>query len=125
MAVTEIGAGGQIDPKKGKKGPLTIAAVGTWSSTPQGRFAVFGTSLWATNSLVGSRQLGNRDLFVNTVNWLSSDEDLISIRPKAPEDQQINVTPQRLNSLFWISIVIFPLGWWAWAWPPGGRGDRR
>jgi ABC-type uncharacterized transport system involved in gliding motility auxiliary subunit len=120
VAVTEIGAGGQIDPKKGKKGPLTIAAVGTYSGTPQGRFAVFGTSLWATNSLVGSRQLGNRDLFVNTVNWLSSDEDLISIRPKAPEDQQINVTPQRLNSLFWISIVIFPLGvvglglatWW-------------
>ena len=120
VAVTDIGAGGQIDPKKGKKGPLTLAAVGTYSGTPQGRYAVFGSSLWATNSLVGSRQLGNRDLFVNTVNWLSSDEDLISIRPKAPEDQQINVTPQRLNSLFWISIVIFPLGvvgfglatWW-------------
>ena len=120
VAVTDIGAGGQIDPKKGRKGPLGIGAVGTYASTPQGRFAVFGTSLWATNSLVGSRQLGNRDLFVNTVNWLSSDEDLISIRPKAPEDQQLNVTPQRLNSLFWISIVIFPLGvvgfglatWW-------------
>ncbi|SPE42525.1 ABC-type uncharacterized transport system involved in gliding motility auxiliary component-like protein [Candidatus Sulfopaludibacter sp. SbA3] len=120
MAVTEIGPGGQVDQKKAKKGPLTIAAVGTYSGTPQGRFAVFGSSLWATNSLVGSRQLGNRDLFVNTVNWLSSDEDLISIRPKAPEDQQLNITPQRLNSLFWISIVIFPLGvvgfglatWW-------------
>ncbi len=120
VAVTDIGAGGQIDPKKGKKGPLTIAAVGTYSGTPQGRYAVFGSSLWASNSLVGSRQLGNRDLFVNTINWLSSDEDLISIRPKAPEDQPINVTPQRLNSLFWISIVIFPLGvvgfglatWW-------------
>ncbi|HWC96940.1 MAG TPA: GldG family protein [Candidatus Sulfopaludibacter sp.] len=120
VAVTDVGAGGAIDPKKGKKGPLTIAAVGTYTGTPQGRFAVFGSSLWATNSLVGSRQLGNRDLFVNTVNWLSSDEDLISIRPKAPEDQQLNITPQRLNSLFWISIVIFPLGvvgfglatWW-------------
>ncbi len=120
VAVTEIPPGGRIDPTKGKKGPLTIAAVGTYSGTPQGRYAVFGSSLWATNSLVGSRQLGNRDLFVNTINWLSSDEDLISIRPKAPEDQQINVTPQRLNSLFWISIVIFPLGvvgfglatWW-------------
>ena len=120
IAVSEVGAGGQIDPKKGKKGPLTIAAVGTYSGAPQGRFAVFGSSLWASNNLVGSRQLGNRDLFVNTINWLSSDEDLISIRPKAPEDQQLNITPQKLNSLFWISIVIFPLGvvgfglatWW-------------
>jgi ABC-type uncharacterized transport system involved in gliding motility auxiliary subunit len=120
VGVSEVPAGGAVDPKKGKKGPLTIAAVGTYSGTPQGRFAVFGSSLWATNSLVGSRQLGNRDLFVNTVNWLSSDEDLISIRPKAPEDQPLNITPQKLNSLFWISIVIFPLGvvgfglatWW-------------
>jgi ABC-type uncharacterized transport system involved in gliding motility auxiliary subunit len=120
IAVDSIPADGRIDPKKGKKGPLTLAAVGTYSGTPQGRFAAFGTSLWAANSFTGARQLGNRDLFVNLVNWLSSDEDLISIRPKQPEDQPLNMTNQRLGSLFWLSMVIFPLGvvafgvatWW-------------
>ena len=120
VAVNEIPANGGIDPKKGKKGPLTLGAAGTFSSTPQGRFVVVGSSLWAENSLVGSRQLGNRDLLVNSVNWLTSDEDLISIRPKAPEDQKIDMTAQRLNLAFWLSIVIFPLGvvgfglatWW-------------
>lgn len=120
IAVSDIPANGAIDPKKGKKGPFTLMAVGTYSGSPTGRFAVIGSSLWAANSLTGSRQLGNRDLFVNTVNWLTSDEDLISIMPKAPEDQQFNVTPQRLGSIFWLSIVIFPVGvvlfgvatWW-------------
>jgi len=120
VAVTEVPASGAIDPKKGKKGPLTLAAAGTYSATPQGRFVVVGTSLWAVNSLVGSRQLGNRDLLVNSINWLTSDEDLISTRPKEPQDQHIEMTTSRMNLVFWLSIVIFPLGvvgfglatWW-------------
>jgi len=109
LATSEIGPGGAVDPKKGKKGPATLVAVGTYSGTKQGRFVVTGTSIWAVNSFAGSRQLGNRELFVNSVNWLASDEDLISIRPKTPEDQPLNVSGQRLTMLFWLSIVIFPL----------------
>jgi len=109
LATSEIGPGGAVDPKKAKKGPHTLMAAGSYSGTKTGRFVVSGTSLWAVNSLAGSRQLGNRDLFVNSINWLSSDEDLISIRPKAPEDQALNVSGQRMAMLFWLSIVIFPL----------------
>jgi ABC-type uncharacterized transport system involved in gliding motility auxiliary subunit len=120
IAATEIGPGGAIDPKKGKKGPFTIAAAGTYTATPNGRFVVVGTSEWAENSLLGSRRLANADLFGNIVNWLSSDEDLISIRPKQQADQPLNLTSQRLGTLFWLSVVIFPLAvvgfglgtWW-------------
>lgn len=120
VAVTSIGPGGAIDPKKGTKGPLTIAAAGTYNSATPGRFIVVGTSLWSQNSMLGSRQLGNRDLLANMVNWLSSDEDLISIRPKAPEDRPLNISNNNLRSMFWLSFVIFPLGvvaigmatWW-------------
>ncbi len=108
IAVTEIGAGGQVDPKKGKKGPLTLAVAGTYSSPTQGRFVVIGSSTWATNSFTGSRQLGNRDLFSNMINWLSSDEDLISIRPKESEDRPLTLTTQKLNAVFWLSVLIFP-----------------
>jgi ABC-type uncharacterized transport system involved in gliding motility auxiliary subunit len=119
VAVTGLGPGGSIDPKKGKKGPLTLGAAVTFGGG-QGRVIVVGTSLWAQNNLIGSRQLGNRDLFGNMVNWLSADEELISIRPKAPEDRPLNMTTQKVDSLFWLSVVIFPLAvvgfgmatWW-------------
>src|SRR5437879_22372 len=84
VATTAISARGAVDPAKGKKGPLTLAIAATINGSPQGRFVVVGTSRAAQNSITGSRSLGNRDLMVNIVNWLSSDEDLISIRPKAP-----------------------------------------
>jgi ABC-type uncharacterized transport system involved in gliding motility auxiliary subunit len=120
VATTSISSRGAVDPTKGKKGPLTLAVAGTLSSSPQGRFVVVGTSHSAQNSIVGSRSLGNRDLMVNTVNWLSSDEDLISIRPKPPEDRPLNMTSRRLNATFWLSVVVFPLAvvgfglvtWW-------------
>jgi len=120
VATTSISARGAVDPTKGKKGPLTLAVAGTLSGSPQGRFVVVGTSRAAQNSIAGSRSLGNRDLMVNIVNWLSSDEDLISIRPKAPEDRPLNMTTGRLNATFWLSVVGFPLAvigfglitWW-------------
>jgi ABC-type uncharacterized transport system involved in gliding motility auxiliary subunit len=107
-----------IDPKKDKKGPLTLAAAGTYNGTAQGRFVVTGSSNWVANSFI--RFNGNQDLFLNMVNWLTADEDLISIRPKAPEDRPLNISGQRLNMVFWLSIVIFPLAvvgfgmatWW-------------
>ena len=54
------------------------------------------------------------------VNWLASDEDLISIRPKETEDRPLTMTSQKLSALFWLSVVVFPLGivgfglatWW-------------
>jgi len=109
VGVDRIGADGKVDPSKGKKGPLTIAAAGTYNSSPQGRFVVVGTSYAAENSLLGSRQLGNRDLFVNMVNWLSSDEDLISIQPKSREDRPVNLTTQRMQGTFWFGVVAVPL----------------
>src|SRR5437899_7616320 len=109
VATTSISARGAVDPTKGKKGPLTLAVAGTLSSSPQGRFVVLGTSLAAQNSIVGSRSLGNRELMVNIVNWLSSDEYLISIRPKAPEDRPLTITSRRLTATFWLTVVVFRL----------------
>jgi gliding motility-associatede transport system auxiliary component len=109
VGTDSIGPRGAVDPRKGKKGPLTLAAAGTYNGTPQGRFVVVGTSLAAENSIVSSRPLGNRDLLVNMVNWLSSDEDLISIRPKSREDRPLNMTTRRMQISFWLGIVVLPL----------------
>ena len=108
----------RIDTKKDKKGPLTLAAAGTYSGPTQGRFVVVGSSLWVSNGFL--RFNGNRDLFLNMVNWLTSDEDLISIRPKEPENQQLNISGPKMSMLFWLSVVLLPMAvigsgmvtWW-------------
>ena len=73
-----------VNDPKNKKGPLTIAAAANYNTgkeNSQGRFVVVGSSSWAVNGFINFN--GNSDLALNTINWLSSDEDLISIRPKA------------------------------------------
>ncbi|HEV3329702.1 MAG TPA: Gldg family protein [Bryobacteraceae bacterium] len=121
VAVTEVAANGAIDVKKGKKGPFALAAAGTITSgSNKSRIIVVGTSQWALNNVTGSNSLGNRDLFSNMVNWLTADEDLISIRPKEPTNQALNMNGQRQNMMFWLSVVFFPLAvvamglgtWW-------------
>ncbi len=105
-----------INPKTDKKGPLLLAAAGTYNKN--GRFVVVGTSTWLGNSLI--RFQGNRDLFLNMINWLSADEDLISIRPKEPSNQPLNMNANRQRMMFWLSVVFFPLAvvgmglgtWW-------------
>jgi len=113
----------RIDPKKDKKGPFTLAVAGTYSggsSGAKGRFVVVGSSTWASNGVLPARSIGNRDLILNMMNWLSSDEDLISIRPREPEDQSFVMTKNQSNLVFYWSILIMPVAiimsgfmvWW-------------
>jgi ABC-type uncharacterized transport system involved in gliding motility auxiliary subunit len=85
------------------KGALPIAAAGTYNTgkeNSQGRFVVIGSSAWAANSFIGFN--GNRDLALNAINWLASDEDLISIRPKDRDDRRITLTRAQMN---WVRIT--------------------
>jgi ABC-type uncharacterized transport system involved in gliding motility auxiliary subunit len=97
------------DPNN-KKGPLTLAAAGTYNTgkqNSQGRFVVVGSSGWAANRFISFE--GNGDLALNTVNWLSSDEDLISIRPKPPENRRVTMTQRQFNAVLVTSQFILPL----------------
>lgn len=110
-----------VNDPKNKKGPMTMAAAGTYETgkpNSQGRFVVVGSATWASNRFLDFN--GNSDLAMNAINWLSSDEDLISIRPKPPEDQRITLTGAQMRmvrvvSQFGLPLVMIVLGgivWW-------------
>jgi ABC-type uncharacterized transport system involved in gliding motility auxiliary subunit len=110
-----------VDDPKNKKGPLTLAAAGTYNTGKEnapGRFVVVGSSSWAANGFINFN--GNDDLALNAVNWLASDEDLISIRPKQEEDRRITMTRAQLSwvratSQFLLPLVVVSSGvavWW-------------
>jgi ABC-type uncharacterized transport system involved in gliding motility auxiliary subunit len=71
------------------------------------RLAVFGDSDFVANS-TGS-VTGNSDLFLNAVNWLAQQEDLIAIRPKLPEDRRLTITAAQQRTVFWLSFLILPV----------------
>lgn len=98
-----------VNDPKNRKGPLTIAAAGTYSTgkeNSQGRFVVVGSSSWVANRFFDFN--GNSDLALNTINWLASDEDLISIRPKQQEDRRITLTGSQLSWVRAVSQFLLP-----------------
>jgi ABC-type uncharacterized transport system involved in gliding motility auxiliary subunit len=111
FATTNLGPGEiSADPKTAKAGPFTMAAAGTYNTgqpNKQGRFVVVGNSGWASNGFI--RFNGNRDLALNMFNWLSSDEDLISIRPKDQDDRRITVNRAQMGMIGWVSVIMMPL----------------
>lgn len=82
------------------------------------RMVVFADSDFATNEFFYS--LGNGDLILNTANWLTQQEELISIRPKPPEFRRLDVTQRAWTFILWTTGLLWPLGilfaggiaWW-------------
>ena len=93
-----------------KKGPFVLGAAITYNTgqpNKTGRVVVIGTSAFLNNGTIGFQ--GNRDLALNAINWLSSDEDLISIRPKEPEDRRLNVNQRQMSTFLYTDIFAIPL----------------
>jgi ABC-type uncharacterized transport system involved in gliding motility auxiliary subunit len=110
LATNNLGSAAvNVNDPKNRKGPLTIAAAGTYNTgkeNSQGRFVVVGSSSWAANRFINFN--ANNDLALNTINWLASDEDLISIRPKPPEDRRITLTRAQMNWVRAVSQFLLP-----------------
>jgi ABC-type uncharacterized transport system involved in gliding motility auxiliary subunit len=111
-------------------GPVTLIAATSAPATgappadnasdapkPETRVVVVGDSDFAANRLLFFQ--GNPDLFLNTINWLAQQEDLISIRPRDPQNRGIQMTQDQMTRIFWITIAFIPLvlfGNAVWVW---------
>jgi len=102
-----------------KQGPITIAAAVSAASAapaapgaapdapkPETRVVVYGDSDFVANSGLGIQ--GNRDLFMNTVGWLTQQENLIAIRPKDADDRRVTMTAAQQTNVTWLALFIIP-----------------
>ena len=87
---------GQAGAKPGETAP----------SKPQMRIIVVGDSDFASNAVSGIQ--GNSDLFVNMNNWLTQQEDLISIHPRDAGDRRVTLTADQQRRIMWLSLLIIP-----------------
>ena len=76
------------------------------SSAMKARLVVVGDSDFAINSYFPDQ--GNGNLFLNMVSWLAQDEDLISIRPKPPEDRRIILSQSQIAMLRLLAVFVLP-----------------
>ena len=73
--------------------------------------------LGATNAVLGTQ--GNRDLFLNALNWVAQQENLIAIRPKQAGDRRVTMTEDQQRRVLYLSVLGLPLavaalGIWTW-----------
>jgi ABC-type uncharacterized transport system involved in gliding motility auxiliary subunit len=102
------------DPGTDLKGPLSLAVAAVKEVKPssdsspavKSRVVVAGTSNFPVNAYFPLQ--GNGNLFLNMVSWLAQDEDLISIRPKAPEDRRLVLSESQMSMLQLIAVFVLP-----------------
>ena len=112
----------RFDADKDLKGPVPIFAVAEkmaekpaktedkydlGTGEVKTRIAVFGDSDFASNAYFNNQ--GNGNLFMNTLNWLAEEEDLISVRPRDPEDRRLNLTKKQSRMILYLGVILFPV----------------
>lgn len=128
-----------------RRGPLSMGVVATLSAKPapapspdaspapaaspspaeegpkaEGRVVVFGTADVMSNLGLQLPVVANADVALNSVAWLVQDSDLITIRPRDPEDQRLALTPGARILWALLSLAVLPggcivagiVGWW-------------
>ncbi len=112
--------------KGDKQGPITLGAAVSAPATvtpppssgnatpaspdserkPETRVVAVGDSDFASNMAIGIS--GNRDFFMNSMNWLSQQENLIAVRPRQPEDRRLTLTADQQNRIMILTLFIIP-----------------
>ncbi|MDE3089860.1 MAG: GldG family protein, partial [Chloroflexota bacterium] len=120
----------QFNPDKDTQGPLDLAYAAQGTGDTPARLVVIGNSTFVTNGTLSTRvnvggqqqliQSGNGQLFLNTISWLASQENLIALPPKATGNTQLFLTGEQ--SLFvtvssslllpGVMLLIGALVWW-------------
>jgi ABC-type uncharacterized transport system involved in gliding motility auxiliary subunit len=89
------------------------------------RLVVFGDSDFPSNQAIDAYR--NRDLFVNSVNWLLGDVEAIAIRPNKSRASRMVLSEAQFSSIRYVSLFVLPeliavvgvLAWWSRRRAPG------
>ncbi len=107
-----------FDKQHDTPGPATVAlALNRDINDKEQRIVVVGNGAFLSNSFAGNG--GNVDLGVNMINWLASDEQLITLQPRAAKDSNIILTKMQLNFIsvgFLLGVPLLLAGFGTYIW---------
>ncbi|MBI1813552.1 MAG: GldG family protein [Deltaproteobacteria bacterium] len=102
-----------LDPATDRKGPVSVAAVVDGKLKEMGigegesRVAVFGSVEFADNRNIEGTYY-NRDLLLNTIDWLVGQSDLVSVRTKTIRASRVQFTQDQGTVIFYLSVLVIP-----------------
>jgi ABC-type uncharacterized transport system involved in gliding motility auxiliary subunit len=105
-----------FNPETERQGPLSLAiglerelstTVGTGVSHKQQRVLVVGDGDFLSNTYVGNS--GNLELGMRMINWLASDDSLITIPPRTLDDAQLNMSQLALGIIGIVLLLVLPI----------------
>jgi ABC-type uncharacterized transport system involved in gliding motility auxiliary subunit len=99
--------------EKDTRGPITVvmAVDGNLEQLGFGkggdaRMVVYGSTEFANNQ--NSPTLFNRDFFINSADWLTGEENSISIRPRSIRASRFRLTTDQFSIVFAFSVLLLP-----------------
>ncbi|MDH4216191.1 MAG: GldG family protein, partial [Gallionella sp.] len=97
-----------FDKQHDTPGPAVIAlALQRHINDRDQRIVVVGNGAFLANSFAGNG--GNVDLGVNMMNWLSGEEHLITLQPRAAKDSSLTLGKMQLNVIAFGFLLGLPL----------------
>jgi len=108
-----------FDKNRDFAGPVNVAtALERTVGDRNHRVVVVGTGEFLANAYLGN--LGNLDLGVNIMNWLTGDDRMITIQPRPAPDSNLDIEPFRFYSIAFTFLLALPLAftitgaviWW-------------
>ena len=97
---------------KDTRGPIAVAMAVDGDLQQLGwgkgdaRIVVFGSSEFADNQYVTT--FFNRDFFVNSADWLTGEENSISIRPRSIRASRFRLTEGQFSIVFAFAVLLLP-----------------
>jgi ABC-type uncharacterized transport system involved in gliding motility auxiliary subunit len=99
----KIGKKVSFDDKEDVRGPINIAVALERKYGKKGqRVVVFGNANFLSNTFITNG--GNLDLGVNVINWLTGDDNLITIQPMVQKDINMTIPSTGMGAL--VALII-------------------
>ncbi len=115
MGVVTVSEGDGYSRKINSYGPFTVAAIGERANGKNGmdgvsRIIAFGSATFANAEYFeGVPVAYNENVLSEVVKYANPDTSLLAIEPKVVEADDLLVTKDDIDMLFWILVVIMPI----------------
>jgi ABC-type transport system involved in multi-copper enzyme maturation permease subunit len=105
-ADTPDGSPPEVTPPAGSEAAPPPSAAPDLARAAGGKVVVFGDIEFASNMLLD--QVGNQDLFLNTIAWVVGEEDQLSIRPNEAAKGSISFDALQFLLIALLSLLLVP-----------------